>query len=77
MINNRNIQKWTTVRFCFFSLSMLYLICLVLQPLNGRAKLKIAKTAQEQEFEQPVLDAQFDFDEIDLNINKNQVWIIE
>jgi hypothetical protein len=52
---------------------MLYLICLVLQPLNGRAKLKIAKTAQEQEFEQPVLDAQFDFDEIDLNINKNQV----
>ncbi len=51
-------------------------VCVVLQPLNVRAKLKIAKPAQEQDFEQPVLDAQFYFDEICLNINKNQVWII-
>jgi hypothetical protein len=41
--------------------------------MNAKAKLKIAKTAQEQDFEEPVLDAQIDFDEIYLNINKNQV----
>jgi hypothetical protein len=48
---------------------------IVLRSLNAREKLKIAKTAQEQDFEQPILDGQIDFDEIYLNINKNQVFI--
>jgi hypothetical protein len=41
-----------------------------------KAKLKIAKTAQEQDFQQAVLDAKIDFEEIYININRNQVFIL-
>ncbi|CAF4375182.1 unnamed protein product, partial [Adineta steineri] len=44
----------------------------ILQPLNARAKLKIAKTAYEQNFQEAVLVAQIDFEDINLNINRNQ-----
>jgi len=43
--------------------------------LNATAKFKIAKTAEEQHFSEPVVDVEIDFDEINLNINKNQVII--
>jgi hypothetical protein len=49
------------------------LCLLVLQPLNVQAKLEIGKTGQEQDFHQPVLNAQIHFQEIYLNINRNQV----
>ncbi|CAF4701941.1 unnamed protein product, partial [Rotaria sp. Silwood2] len=41
-------------------------------PLNCQAKLKIAKTAQEQDFEETVLATDIDFEDIYLNINRNQ-----
>ncbi len=41
--------------------------------MNAKAKFKIAKTAEEQDFSETVLDVEIDFDEINLNINKNQV----
>ncbi|CAF1433905.1 unnamed protein product, partial [Rotaria sordida] len=44
----------------------------ILQPLNCQAKLKIAKTAQEQDFEEAVLATDIDFEDIYLNINRNQ-----
>ena len=44
----------------------------VLQPLNCQSKFQIRKTAQEQDFQQPVLNVSIIFDEIYLNINKNQ-----
>jgi hypothetical protein len=50
-------------------------LLIVLQPLNTQAKLKIAKTAQEQDFQQPVLTTQIHFQEIIININRNQVLI--
>lgn len=46
---------------------------LVLQPLNIQAKLKLAKLAQEQDFQQSVLDTQITIDELYLNLNKDQV----
>ncbi len=52
----------------FFDLSFL-----VLQPLNVQAKLQIAKTAEEQHFQEAVLNGQIHFEEIYLNINRNQV----
>jgi hypothetical protein len=47
---------------------------LVLQPLNAQAKIKVAKTAEEQDFEEVVLTAKIDFEEIQMNINRNQVF---
>ncbi|CAF4315993.1 unnamed protein product, partial [Rotaria sordida] len=44
-----------------------------IQPLNCQAKLKIAKTAQEQDFTEAVLITNIDFEDIYLNINRNQV----
>ncbi|CAF1173038.1 unnamed protein product [Adineta ricciae] len=44
----------------------------ILQPLNCQSKFQIRKSAQEQDFQQPVLNTSIIFDEIYLNINKNQ-----
>ncbi|CAF5032595.1 unnamed protein product, partial [Rotaria sp. Silwood1] len=44
----------------------------IVQPLNCQAKLIIAKTAQEQNFEEAVLATDIDFADISLNINRNQ-----
>ncbi|CAF1526684.1 unnamed protein product, partial [Rotaria sordida] len=44
----------------------------IIQPLNCQAKLKIAKTAQEQDFTEAVLITNIDFEDIYLNINRNQ-----
>ncbi|CAF4171484.1 unnamed protein product, partial [Rotaria sordida] len=36
----------------------------ILQPLNCQAKLKIAKTAQEQDFEEAVLATDIDIEDV-------------
>jgi len=51
---------------------IVFRLILVIEPLNAKAQLKIAKMSQEQDFQRPVLDAEVNFDEIYLNVNKNQ-----
>ncbi|CAF4280961.1 unnamed protein product, partial [Adineta steineri] len=44
----------------------------ILQPLNVQTKLKIGKTSEEENFEAKILDGDIQFNNIYLNINKNQ-----
>ena len=44
----------------------------ILEPLNAQAQFQIGKPAEEDHFQHPILRASIQFEDISLNINRNQ-----
>ena len=65
-VNNNSLFecRGKNIRIVYFS---------VLQPLHASAKLAIARKADKQNFQQPVLQSEVFFPEVNLNITRNQV----
>jgi hypothetical protein len=47
--------------------------CLVLRPLNVKARLILAMKPRQEDFKRPMFDIKIDLDEISLNMNLDQV----
>lgn len=59
--------------FLVISLSLvLACFCVVLRPLNVKARLILAMKPREDNFQRPLFDIKVDLDEISLNLNRDQ-----
>ena len=51
-------------------------VCVVLRPLNVKARLILAMKPRQENFGRPMFDIKVDLDEISLNINREQVNLL-